>query len=233
MAIGDPTALTAYREALAVADPVLQHTLRARLARAAVMSGDLDTAEATLDGLEPNGGPADAEILLAHGHLAFLRSDFETAWAVAEEAQRRVLAGDRSWQVLDLASLQGLLAHHRGEWFDRMLMALRRTRDHPGDRQRRVRRAPLRRRVRALRPDAVPRGHRHRRLAPGHRAAQWRAAGRRLRQRADRRSVAAVGRPRAGRRRAAGGHRPPPRPGLSDRGGPLAAAAGRGAAGRG
>ena len=131
MAIGDPTALTAYREALAVADPVLQHTLRARLARAAVMSGDLDTAEATLEGLEPNGGPADAEILLARGHLAFLRSDFETAWAVAEEAQRRVLAGDRSWQVLDLASLQGLLAHHRGEWFDRMLMALRRTRDHP------------------------------------------------------------------------------------------------------
>ena len=54
-----------------------------------------------------------------------------TAWAITEEAQRRVLAGERSWQVLDLVSLQGLLAHHRGEWFDRMRAELRRTRDAP------------------------------------------------------------------------------------------------------
>jgi hypothetical protein len=33
--------------------------------------------------------------------------------------------------VLDLVSLQGLLAHRRGEWFDRMRVELRRTRDRP------------------------------------------------------------------------------------------------------
>jgi tetratricopeptide (TPR) repeat protein len=33
--------------------------------------------------------------------------------------------------VLDLVSLQGLLAHRRGEWFDRMRLELRRTRDTP------------------------------------------------------------------------------------------------------
>ena len=50
---------------------------------------------------------------------------------MAEEARRRVLAGDKTWQVLDLVSLQGLLAHQRGEWFDRMRAELRRTRDVP------------------------------------------------------------------------------------------------------
>ena len=42
-----------------------------------------------------------------------------------------MLAGDKTWQVLDLVSLQGLLAHQRGEWFDRMRGELRRTRDVP------------------------------------------------------------------------------------------------------
>ena len=37
-----------------------------------------------------------------------------------------MLAGD-NWQALDLMSLQGLLAHQRGEWFDRMRLELRNT----------------------------------------------------------------------------------------------------------
>jgi DNA-binding SARP family transcriptional activator/tetratricopeptide (TPR) repeat protein len=131
MAIGDPTATAAYREALEGADPPAQRRLRARLARAAVMSGDLETAAAALDGIAPDGGPDDGEILLAQGNIAFLSSDFDRAWAIAEEARQRVLLGDQSWQVLDLISLQGLLAHNRGEWFDRMRGELRRSRDAP------------------------------------------------------------------------------------------------------
>jgi hypothetical protein len=42
-----------------------------------------------------------------------------------------VLAGERNWMVLDLVSLQGLLAHRSGSWFDRMRLELRRTRDNP------------------------------------------------------------------------------------------------------
>ena len=109
----------------------MQRRLRARLARAAVMSGDLDTADAALEGVEPDGGPDDGEILLAQGHLAFYASDFERAWAISETARRRVLAGDKNWQVLDLIALQGLLAHNRGEWFEGMRVELRRTRDVP------------------------------------------------------------------------------------------------------
>jgi tetratricopeptide (TPR) repeat protein len=130
MAVGDPTAVAAYREALDAA-PDGAVLLRARLARAAVMSGDVATAEAAIAGVEPDGGPHDAEILLARGNVAFFTADFDQAWAIAEQAQQRVLAGEKSWQVLDLVSLQGLLAHRRGEWFDRMRLELRRTRDTP------------------------------------------------------------------------------------------------------
>jgi DNA-binding SARP family transcriptional activator/tetratricopeptide (TPR) repeat protein len=131
MAVGDPTAVPAYREALDAAEPASHRLLRARLARAAVMSDDLATASAAMDGIEPDGGPDDGEILLAGGHIAFFASDFDKAWEIAEEAERRILAGDKSWQVLDLVSLQGLLAHRRGEWFDRMRLELRRTRNAP------------------------------------------------------------------------------------------------------
>jgi DNA-binding SARP family transcriptional activator/tetratricopeptide (TPR) repeat protein len=130
-AVGDPRAVPAYREALDIAAPGTTRLLRARLARVAVMSGDLPTAAAALEGVELDGGPDDGEILLARGHVAFFTSDFDGAWEIAEEAQRRILGGDKNWQVLDLVSLQGLLAHRRGEWFDRMGLELRRTRDTP------------------------------------------------------------------------------------------------------
>jgi DNA-binding SARP family transcriptional activator/tetratricopeptide (TPR) repeat protein len=130
LAVGDPAAIGAYRDALDGAPATAQPRLRARLSRAAIMAGDVATATAALEGVdEPDGH--DAEILLAKANVAFFTADLDTAWAISEEAQRRVLGGERSWQVLDLVSLQGLLAHHRGEWFDRMRTELRRTRDTP------------------------------------------------------------------------------------------------------
>ena len=130
-AIGDPMAVSAYREALGSARPEAVRGLRARLARTAIMSGDLDTAMAALDGLEVDGGEADADILLARGHVAFYTADFELARAAAEDAQRLVLAGERNWKVLDLVGLQGMLAHLSGNWFDRMRLELLRTRENP------------------------------------------------------------------------------------------------------
>ncbi len=50
---------------------------------------------------------------------------------MTEEARRRVLGGDKSWQVLDLVALEGLLAHTRGEWFDRMRVELQRISQNP------------------------------------------------------------------------------------------------------
>jgi DNA-binding SARP family transcriptional activator/tetratricopeptide (TPR) repeat protein len=130
-ALGDPMAATAYREALEGADAQSAPRLRANLARSAVMAGDLRTAAAALEGLELDGGEHDADILLARGNYAFFTADFAAAEAASEEAQRLVLAGQRSWKVLDLVALQGLLAHASGNWFDRILLELRRTRENP------------------------------------------------------------------------------------------------------
>src|SRR5690606_11402866 len=105
-AIGDPMAVSAYREALEGAPEADRRRLRARLARSAVMSGDLDTAAAALEGLEPDGGEDDADILLARGNYAYFVADFATAEAVAGAAQRLILSGQQNWKVLDLVSLQ-------------------------------------------------------------------------------------------------------------------------------
>ena len=130
-AIGDPMAAAAYREALDGAPPETARRLRVRLAQSAVMTGDLETVAAALEGLEPDGGADDADIFLARGKHAYFTSDYELAEAASLEAQRLVLAGDRSWKVLDLFALQALLAHRTGSWFDRMRVELVRTRENP------------------------------------------------------------------------------------------------------
>ena len=55
----------------------------------------------------------------------------DAARALTEEARRRVLGGDKTWQVLDLVALEGLLAHASGEWFDRMRVELQRISQNP------------------------------------------------------------------------------------------------------
>jgi tetratricopeptide repeat protein len=125
-ACADLRAIPAYREALqAESDPVAQKRLRTRLARAATIAGDLDTAELALTGLELDGTDNDAALLLAQGHLAFYRKDLVAADAAATEARHRIALGDASWRLFDLVTLQGLLAHYRGEWFQRLRIELR------------------------------------------------------------------------------------------------------------
>ena len=130
-AIGDVRAVAAYREALEKATPADARILRARMSRAALTAGDLDTAAAALAGLKATDRPEDSEILLAQANAAFFAGDTDRAWAIAQTAQERVLGGERSWRVLDLISLQGLLAHNRGVWFDRMRTELRSLRSSP------------------------------------------------------------------------------------------------------
>ena len=131
-AIGDPMAGPAYREALGGAAPADRRRLRARLANSAVMAGDLATAAAALDGLGTDGGADDADILLARGKYAFFTADFDAARVAAEQAERLILAGERNWQVLDLVTLRGLLAHRSDQWFVQMGAELYRTREDPG-----------------------------------------------------------------------------------------------------
>ena len=128
-AVGDRKAVPAYREALDVASPDQLTLLRARMGRAAAMSGDLATAREAIDGLETDGGPHDGVVLNTRGMVSYLSGDLEGAEAAAHEARELVARGAKNWQLLDGISLQGLLAHNRGEWYERMRYELQATRD--------------------------------------------------------------------------------------------------------
>ncbi len=131
LATGDPDAVAAYRTALAASDSADAPRVRARLSRAALMAGDAETAAAALHGVPVTDDDIGTEVLLAQGNLAFFLSDWDRAREVAEAARVRVLAGEHNWQVLDLVALQGLLAHRRGEWFDRIRVELRNHAERP------------------------------------------------------------------------------------------------------
>ncbi|MGY1670440.1 ATP-binding protein [Geodermatophilus sp. SYSU D00710] len=130
MAVGDGGAVAACREAVAAAEGDARRVLLARLAQAASMDGDLDTATDALSGLQPDGGAADSAILLARGNLAWFSGDLEGARAAADEARRR-LGAATDWRLLDLVALQGLIAHNGGQWFRRLRHELQRTREAP------------------------------------------------------------------------------------------------------
>jgi DNA-binding winged helix-turn-helix (wHTH) protein/tetratricopeptide (TPR) repeat protein len=131
VASGDPTAVPAYRMALSLAAPDQVASLRARLARAAMVSGDLATATEALDGLTPDGGPDDGEILVALGMHAYFTGDIATAQQTVEDAREMALAPDAPNVLFDIITLEGMIAHNRGEWFDRLLRELRATRKSP------------------------------------------------------------------------------------------------------
>lgn len=130
-ALGDRSTLGAYRDALAVAAESDRSLLRARMAHSAVMEGDLDTAAAVLNGLQPDGGPADVPILLAQGGLAYLKGDIDAAWKAADQVSGLVRPDENTWQRVELMTLQALVAHHRGELFTRLRLELRRAQDAP------------------------------------------------------------------------------------------------------
>ena len=130
-AVGDHAAVPAYRKAVATASPDQAAGLRTRLARAAVLSGDLASAEEALAGLEPNGGPDDGAILLVRGMLAYFSGDIDSADAAVEAARAMALAPGAPNRLLDVITLQGMIAHNRGERFDRLRRELRATTEHP------------------------------------------------------------------------------------------------------
>jgi DNA-binding SARP family transcriptional activator/tetratricopeptide (TPR) repeat protein len=126
-ALGDPEAIAAYLEAWPQVTGTEQRLVRARLGRAAALAGELQVAEEALAGLEPEGDAADGLILLGLGNLAFFTGDIESAWRIANEGRGLLNSRDDPTYLLDLVSLQGLVAHQRGEWFERFQMELRRT----------------------------------------------------------------------------------------------------------
>ena len=131
LALADPAAVAAYRSALSLTTGTEHRLVRARLARAATFQGDLATAGVALAGLELEGDIADGPLLLARGSYAWFSGDVEGAREAADSA-RTVLRPDDPWQMLDLISLQGFIAHQRGEWLQQFRLELRQTMDDPG-----------------------------------------------------------------------------------------------------
>ena len=127
-ALGDPGAVAAYQEAVAVTTGTDHRLVRARLARAAAFAGELEISREALAGLEVEGDAADGPILLSRGNLAYFSGDLDTAWEIANQGRAFLNSPDDPWQFMDLISLQGLVLHNRGEWFERFRMELRRTR---------------------------------------------------------------------------------------------------------
>lgn len=127
MALGDPGAVAAYRDAVGLTSGTVHRLVRARLARAACFGGDFETAAAALEGVELVGDVADGPILLARGNLAYFTGDIDAAWDAASRARATLLTSDDPWHYVDLVSLQGLIAHKRGQWFARFRRELRRT----------------------------------------------------------------------------------------------------------
>jgi DNA-binding SARP family transcriptional activator len=130
-ATGDAASARAYREAIAAATPERRRLLEARLARMLAYGGDLDSARELLVDLEPDGGRADPTIMLAQAAVSYFIGDLDAAREVSDRARRLIVHGDENWQVLELAALQGLVAHNRGEWYQQLRVELRRTKDDP------------------------------------------------------------------------------------------------------
>lgn len=126
-ALGDPASVSSYRAAVPLTTGVEHRLVRARLARAACFASDFDTARSALAGLELLGDDADGPILLARGNMAYFSGDIDGAWDLAVEARESLLTPKDPWRYVDLVALQGLIAHQRGEWFERFRIELRRT----------------------------------------------------------------------------------------------------------
>jgi tetratricopeptide (TPR) repeat protein len=131
-AVGDHAAVAAYRRALAAADVQRSPGLRARMARAAVFAGDIGSAEEALAGLELTGGAEDADILLARGMVAYHSDDLDAAEAALEAARPMALSPGAPDRLLSVITLQGMIAHNRGQWSDRLRRELRATSENPG-----------------------------------------------------------------------------------------------------
>jgi DNA-binding winged helix-turn-helix (wHTH) protein/tetratricopeptide (TPR) repeat protein len=123
--LGLPEAVTWYRTAIREAEPGKVPWLRARLARSLMMANDLDGAVDALDGVEPTGEPTDGGILLIGGMAAYLQGDLDRAEELADAARALALAPGAPAAMLDVIALQGMIAHSRGEWFDRLRRELR------------------------------------------------------------------------------------------------------------
>jgi DNA-binding winged helix-turn-helix (wHTH) protein/tetratricopeptide (TPR) repeat protein len=119
---GDPAAVPCYRRALRHAPADSVPWLRARIARAHLRNGDVAAAAEAMAGLADDDHPG---VRLVAASLAYFQGDLDRAEMLLDSVRDVALAPGAPAQMLDVITLQGMIAHSRGRWSDRLRQELR------------------------------------------------------------------------------------------------------------
>ena len=124
-----PRRSPAYREAVPVTTGTEQRMVRARLARAAAFAGELRRRRGPRwPGWSRRATRPTGRCCWPRGNLAYFSGDIDAGLGRSPAGRgRRCRHPDDQWHLMDLVSLQGMIAHQRGELFERFRMELRRT----------------------------------------------------------------------------------------------------------
>ena len=126
MALGDPEAVSAYQDAVPITSGTDHRLVRARLARAAAFAGDFDRARAAIEGLDDRRGRRRrSDPARPRKHRLLHRRHRHSVGGGGRAARRLLKTPGDPWHFVDLLALQGLIAHQRGEWFERFRQELR------------------------------------------------------------------------------------------------------------
>jgi tetratricopeptide (TPR) repeat protein len=120
--LGDPEAVRCYREVLAATDGEGDPWLRARLARALVRVNDVMSAREALASIDLARSPHPG-VRLVGAMVLYLCGDVDQAEELV--IGLRDLALTPGSELLGVISVLGMVAHSRGEWFDRLRLELR------------------------------------------------------------------------------------------------------------
>ena len=119
---GDPAAIPCYRQAVRHAPPDAVPWLLARIARSHLRNGDVAAAAEVMTGVTDDSHPG---VRLVSAMLAYFEGDLDRAEALLDSVRDVALAPGAPPQMLDVITLQGMIAHSRGRWSDRLRQELR------------------------------------------------------------------------------------------------------------
>jgi len=122
--VGDVEGVRCFRELVATEGPTPDPWLRARLARALIRVNDVAGARDALDGVDL-AGTDHPGVRLIGAMVLYLSGEIDEAERLADGLRDQALAPDAPAQLLSVIAVQGMVAHSRGEWFDRLRMELR------------------------------------------------------------------------------------------------------------
>jgi tetratricopeptide (TPR) repeat protein len=122
--VGDVEGVRCFRELVATEGPTPDPWLRARLARALIRVNDVAGARGALEGVDL-AGTDHPGVRLIGAMVLYLSGEIDEAERLADGLRDLALAPDAPAQLLSVIAVQGMVAHSRGEWFDRLRMELR------------------------------------------------------------------------------------------------------------